>query len=197
MDAFVAHDDIDPSKHWREVIKTGLSTCDMFVVFLDPGFHESQWCDQEVGWALARWIPVLPVRPAGFDRSTARDGFLEEKQDISLDALPQGSYPDYWLANVIFQNLFTYSKLADIVTKALVEAFVSSGSYDTTRRLWGMLLGRQTIETEQLRRLEYAVATNNQVYDCVADAKPVPELVKALIEKFEPPAPNYSDEPPF
>jgi hypothetical protein len=54
MDAFVAHDDIDPSKHWREVIKTGLSTCDMFVVFLDPGFHESQWCDQEVGWALAR-----------------------------------------------------------------------------------------------------------------------------------------------
>jgi hypothetical protein len=60
-----------------------------------------------------------------------------------------------------------------------------------------MLLGRQTIETEQLRRLEYAVATNNQVYDCVADAKPVPELVKALIEKFEPPAPNYSDEPPF
>src|SRR5690606_30030135 len=76
IDAFVAHDDIHPSKTWRSTIKTALDTCDFFVAFLHPKFHESQWCDQEVGWALSRGIPILPVHPVGFDRSTAMDGFL-------------------------------------------------------------------------------------------------------------------------
>lgn len=207
LDAFVAHDDIDPSKHWREVIKTALATCDMCVVFLDPGFHESQWCDQEVGWALARGIPVIPIRPQAFDRSTARDGFLEEKQDLCLDRLCPGTNAAYWLANEIFQSIFRHTALATVATRALVEAFVTSNTYDSTRRLWSMIVDRQTIEAEQLRRLEYAVSTNSQVYDASAppNATPVPELVRALIEKFEPPeaadsgtgSGSYSDKPPF
>jgi hypothetical protein len=48
IDAFVAHDDIHPSKTWREQIKTALASCHLFVAFLHDGFHASQWCDQEV-----------------------------------------------------------------------------------------------------------------------------------------------------
>ena len=57
-------------------------------------------------------------------------------------------------------------------------------------------------QPEQLRRLEYAVATNRQVYEANLDGQPIPDLVKALIERFEPPAPPAQPkqdpwEPPF
>jgi hypothetical protein len=84
MTAFVAHDDIHPSKQWRDVIQVALSTCDAMIALTHPRFHQSQWCDQEVGWALGRGVPVVPVRPDGFDRSSAADGFLEERQDFEL-----------------------------------------------------------------------------------------------------------------
>jgi hypothetical protein len=197
--SFVAHDDIHPSKQWREAIKEGLGSCHVFVAFLHDGYHESQWCDQEAGWALARGIPILPVRPSGFDRSKARDGFLEEHQDISLDRA--GGSVEYWAADQIFQSVLRHSQTREVGVKALAEAFVSSRSFDSTRRFWAMIEAQPVIESEQLRRLEYAVQVNRQVYEAVAgpSGTPVPDLVKALVDKFEPPAARdpWDDTPPF
>ena len=70
VSAFVAHTSIEPSKEWQEVIETSLRSCDAMAIFLHKGFHESLWCDQEVGFALARRVPVLPISfdimPYGF-----------------------------------------------------------------------------------------------------------------------------------
>src|SRR5664279_5195643 len=70
VSGFVAHTSIEPSREWMEVIETGLRSCDAMVVFLHEGFHESKWCDQEVGFALAKRVPVLllayEVMPYGF-----------------------------------------------------------------------------------------------------------------------------------
>lgn len=198
IEAFVAHDDITPSKAWREQIKRALETCHYFVAILKyPEYHESQWCDQEVGWALARGIPILPVRPKGFDRSAARDGWLEEHQDISLDNNAAGWTPEHFIASHTFMGIVRTPRLRDVAIKAMVEAFVSSASYETTRKLWALIENQPQIESDQLRRLEYAVQTNNQVYDAIRapDGTPIPELVKQLVEKFEPPP--DPDEPPF
>jgi hypothetical protein len=139
-----------------------------------------------VGWALARGVPILPVRPVGFDRAAARDGFLEEHQDICIP--DTATIPAYWVAHEIFMAVIREPKLNDVAVKALAEAFVSSGTYDFTRRLWALISGQPSIESEQLRRLEYAVQTNDQVYDANLNGEPIPELVKKLVEKFEPPA---------
>lgn len=194
--AFVAHDDIHPSKQWRDAIKTALDSCHVFVALLHEGFHDSQWCDQEAGWALARGVPILPVRPVGFDRSAARDGFLEEHQDVSLDRAV-GPH-EYWVADQVFQSVLGHAQTREVGVKALAEAFVNSWSFDTTRRFWAMIESQPVMESEQLRRLEYAVQTNRQVYDAVA-GKPVPELVRALVEKFEPPPVEdpWGNDPPF
>ena len=50
---------------------------------LTEGFHESNWTDQEVGFALARGILVIPVKyesaPYGFmGRIQAQPGFPNE-----------------------------------------------------------------------------------------------------------------------
>lgn len=185
MDAFVAHDDIHPSKTWREVIKEGLRTCDFFVAILDDGYHASQWCDQEAGWALARGIPILPVRPRGFDRSTARDGWLEEHQDVALDQA-HGS-DAYWLSGRIFDSVLAHPATHDVGVLSLAEAFVTSPNFDFTRNLWARIEREPVIPSEQLRRLEYAVQTNRQVYEAVVAGALVPDLVRQLVEKFEPP----------
>jgi hypothetical protein len=194
ISGFVAHADIDPSKQWRGVIKEALATCHVFVAFIDEAFHESQWCDQEVGWALSRDIPILPIRPREFDRGAERkDGFLEEHQDVFLDDAKSWSVP-YWAAEQVFNSLVTHARTREVGVMSLAEAFVNSGSYDQTRRLWSLIERQALIEPPQLRRLEYAVQTNRQVYEAVVPQKgEVTELVKELVQKFEPTP--YNEEP--
>ena len=197
ISGFVAHADIDPSKQWRNVIKEALATCHIFVAFLDDTFHQSQWCDQEVGWALSRDIPILPVRPRGFDRTVDRkDGFLEEHQDVFLDDA-SGQLP-YWTAEQVFNSLLNHPRTREVGVMSLAEAFVNSGSFDQTRRLWSLIERQTQIESTQLRRLEYAVQTNRQVYDTgISGRGNIARLVKDLVRRFEP-YPDYGfDEEPF
>ncbi len=81
IDAFVAHNDIEPTQEWRDVIEVGLRTCEAFAAYITPEFRLSEWCDQEVGVALARGILVIPIR-----RGQTPYGFLGKYQ-----ALPGGS----------------------------------------------------------------------------------------------------------
>lgn len=192
IDAFVAHDDIDPSRQWRDVIKAALATCHAFVAFLHDGFHESQWCDQEVGWALGRGVPIVPVRVGCNAR---RDGFLGEYQDIT----PRQESA-WWVAEQIFKVVLADSRTNAVGVKALAEAFVNSWSYDTTRMLWGLLQAQPHIAPEQLRRLEYAVQTNRQVYEATVTptGQPAGDAVALLVRRHEPAAaPAWPEEPPF
>lgn len=70
IDAFVAHDHIEPSREWQKEIELALASCHGLAALASEGFHESVWCMQEVGWALGRGILVLPVMlphdPRGF-----------------------------------------------------------------------------------------------------------------------------------
>ncbi len=70
MSCFVAHEDIHPTTEWQDEIENALSTMDAFVALMTDNFHESDWTDQEVGYAFARGIPIVAVRldrnPYGF-----------------------------------------------------------------------------------------------------------------------------------
>ena len=70
LDTFVAHDDIEPSLEWLAEIEKALLTMDALVAVVEEGFRDSNWCDQEVGYAFGRKIDVFPLRngkdPYGF-----------------------------------------------------------------------------------------------------------------------------------
>ena len=51
---FVAHDDIPPTKEWRDEILYALNTMTHFVGLITDDFHEGGWTDQEVGYSFAR-----------------------------------------------------------------------------------------------------------------------------------------------
>ena len=67
---FVAHVNIEPTKEWQVEIESALATMDGLIALLAPGFKESNWCDQEVGVAIGRRLPIVSVRigldPYGF-----------------------------------------------------------------------------------------------------------------------------------
>ena len=68
--SFVAHEDIEPMMEWQTEIERALFSMDLLVALLTPKFHESNWTDQEIGVAIGREVPVVPVRlgkdPYGF-----------------------------------------------------------------------------------------------------------------------------------
>ena len=61
VSSFIAHQDIEPSKEWQTEIEAGLISMDLLVAFVEPGFRDSLWTDQEIGFALGRNIDVLPL----------------------------------------------------------------------------------------------------------------------------------------
>lgn len=70
ISTFLAHNDITPTTQWQEEIKKELTRMDALIALLTDDFHTSEYTDQEVGFALARDVPVYPVRlgkdPYGF-----------------------------------------------------------------------------------------------------------------------------------
>ena len=70
VSCFVAHEDIHPTQEWQDEIENALASMDGFAALLTEHFHDSHWTDQEVGYALARGVPMIAVRlerdPYGF-----------------------------------------------------------------------------------------------------------------------------------
>ncbi len=70
ISCFVAHEDIHPTKAWQDEIENALASMDGFVALMTENFHDSEWTDQEVGYAVARGVPIIAVRlgknPYGF-----------------------------------------------------------------------------------------------------------------------------------
>jgi len=68
--AFVAHEDIEASKEWQIEIEKALHTMDALTAILTEGFKDSEWCDQEVGFAVGKNVLILPIQngivPYGF-----------------------------------------------------------------------------------------------------------------------------------
>ena len=82
ISAFIAHVDIAPTKKWQDEIELALSTADALVAMLTPGFHESKWTDQEIGFAMGRSLPILTIR-LGEDPY----GFLAREQAILRESI--------------------------------------------------------------------------------------------------------------
>lgn len=78
IDCFVAHEDIKPTKLWQDEIKRALTTMEAFIAVLSDGFSESIWCQQEIGFAIAKGTKTI-----AFKVSEDPPGFLGIEQALS------------------------------------------------------------------------------------------------------------------
>ena len=114
--SFVAHEDINPTKEWQKEIQKALNSMDCMSAMLYDGFHQSNWCDQEVGIALGRNVTVLPLLPDGDPY-----GFLGDFQGVKI----KGMYPDALakkIFNILCDNANTRSKYLSCLTNLLLSS---------------------------------------------------------------------------
>lgn len=61
ISAFVAHEDIKPTKEWEVEIEKALFSMNALCAILTPEFNKSSWCDQECGYAFGRNVLTIPI----------------------------------------------------------------------------------------------------------------------------------------
>lgn len=115
ISAFIAHEDIQASREWRDEVEAGLETMDVLAAVVEPGFKDSDWCAQEVGFALGRKVDIIPLR-AGLDPF----GFFGKYQGLQI----KGKTPEQ-VASEIAQVLLKKPQHRDRVLQSITKAFSS------------------------------------------------------------------------
>jgi hypothetical protein len=184
VDAFVAHEDIEPSLDWQREIELGLRSMHALAAIITPDFHNSRWTDQEVGWALGRGIPVVPVR-LGADPY----GLAGRFQGVSGNLEQPGT-----LAEAIVKTLVANPQTHGEMRRALINAFTKASSCDMAKVLCGLMATVTDITDEERDALWRACTDNAQVANTVG----VPDVIYAAFGTPPAPQPNeVHDDIPF
>jgi hypothetical protein len=153
ISGFVAHDTIEPGELWQREIEAALKTMDAMAAILTPEFPDSDWTDQEVGWALGARVYVLPVR-----RGLDPYGFIAEVQGVNGTDKRVGA-----VANEIFNVLLKQKLTRDRLLEAVVTGFERSAT-PVDAGINGELVERGSPYPPALaQRLEAATTSNRQV----------------------------------
>jgi hypothetical protein len=186
---FVAHDAIEPSREWQDVIEQALRSCDVLVAYVTPDFSNSRWTDQEVGWALGRDLVILPLK-VGADPY----GFFGSYQALPVDP----SQPARQIAVVVSRSISLAilgvqrpgaNRLIPRMADLVVEAFCTSRSFATTERRFELLryIPKTAWTDAHVARLQSALSDNAQIRNCVVQlGTPMnaPEAIAQLLDRM-------------
>ncbi len=140
ISCFVAHEDIHPTKAWQDEIENALASMDGFVALMTEDFHDSNWTDQEVGYAVAKGVPIIAVRlgkdPYGFIgkfqalastwQTSVEDiakVLIKKEQVFNSYVQALRSCPSWDSGNVLAKILPSIEKLTAAQIDALVAAY--------------------------------------------------------------------------
>ena len=155
VDAFVAHDDIQPGKEWQLVIESALHSCDALAGLLHEGFRKSDWCDQEIGVALGRGKAVVPIH---FDLLPY--GFFGALQAVSNAANQEPETLARNLVLVLLKDKRTAARLTDAIADQLARAT----SYEQANTLSRILNNAAPLlSRHQVKQLRKAKKKNSQL----------------------------------
>lgn len=171
VETFAAHESIEVSKEWQQVIEDALRSCDAAVVFLHSGFRDSVWTDQEVGYCLDRRAPIFLAK-----YEDDPHGFMGKYQAADCGGLSPAQIGDLilmWLCD----EPRTQAAMAEAATAALI----LSDSFGQTRLILDCLTRLPAFTADQLRRLENAAATNPQVARAFYGSSSAPAVVNRLV----------------
>lgn len=167
IDCFVAHEDIDPTLEWQDVIEAALQSCDALSAFLTNNFHASNWTDQEIGFAVARRVLIIPIK-LGINPY----GFIGKYQAKNCAKLKSSEIAEE-IFSILSENPLTSAKLSE----AIVASFVESGSWESARARSLLLSKIKTWTPELLRSIEASLENNGHI----PSAWGVPERIKAIL----------------
>lgn len=170
ISAFVAHNDIEPAAEWQTQIELALLTCDGLVAMLHQGFHDSNWTDQEIGFAMGRGVPVFSIR-LGQDPY----GFIGKFQAFNGTG-KNAAVGAQEIFDALRKHKQTHAQFAEI----LVTMFERSPNYESAKVQMGYLEELQVWSPQFSKRIIKASEENSQIEESWG----VPIRVEALVKKW-------------
>jgi hypothetical protein len=171
IDAFVAHDDIQPTREWENEIIAALRSCHALVALLSDDAHASSWVDQECGWAMGRGVPVIPV-----DIGSVPYGFLARYQALAGRERTAAN-----IAERIFEILRANPSTYWTLIEGLVTAFEQSVDFIDANTKFSLMaqLPLLGLTEDHLDRIEAAQRRNGQVAGAFRVQRSLRQLVDA------------------
>lgn len=165
--AFVAHEDIEPSREWQQEIELALRSMHALAAVLTPDFHDSKWTDQEIGWALGRGVAAIPVRlgldPYGLvGKFQGVRGTLDQPEALAVS-----------IAKILLKNSQTHGEMR----RSLVASFRTADSHIMAQALRKILVTVTDFTEDEKTSLRNACTENKNV----AEAYYVPEAIYKVV----------------
>ena len=150
VSGFVAHTGIDSGEIWDREIKRELDDCAALVALLHEGFSRRPYCNQEIGWASARRIPILPIN------------FGENPQGMiaSIQGSSNFAHDEEGAAHEIVKWLMKIPQLGFQIRKSTVDSLTDTDDYICVRFLKKSLERYGVAESRDIERIRNARITN-------------------------------------
>jgi hypothetical protein len=130
---------------------------EVMLAFVTDDFHDSVWTNQEVGYALGKGVPVIPIK---LERNDP-DGFIGPKQALKgyrLDHVEDAAPAIYKL---LVERLGQKGRLQ----QALVSAFASSPSWEAARERFDRMDGSvSTLSDDEVSQIQTAYSSNENLH---------------------------------
>jgi hypothetical protein len=178
IECFVAHDDIEPSEKWQEVIESALLTCHAATALVTTDFRQSVWCDQEVGFCLARALVIVPLMV-----DIEPHGFLAGFQAVKLPSA-KGRGTAWTAAEAVFDILAKRPETQERMVPCVVRRYSASYSFDDSRAVYTQLrrIPKEAWTLELVDEVEKAATENSQIQHAnLRTGTPIPEATAKFL----------------
>lgn len=162
ISGFVAHESIPEQSFWRHEILKALRSMDACLCYITDDFFESIWTNQEIGYALAKGVPIYLYRVGKTDPK----GFLSDIQAIKTGQTG--------LLNCIKKDFSSNSTFKNTFIQNFVAA--KDGSFDRAKERFFDLVGFHfnNAEVENIAeafsaKAKYTNQLNAVLYDPIKD----------------------------
>jgi hypothetical protein len=180
IDTFVAHEMIEVSKDWQEEIELALATCEALAALVTKDLIRSEYCDQEIGFAMGRGLVVIPIR-----QEADPHGFFGKYQGAPG---ANGSYAAWTISDGIFAALIKNPKTKGKMGPAIVKRYCTSTSFDYARKNTAYLLDlpKDMWTDEMVETVNRAGSENSQLKDGVwlGTNQRIPDVVSKHLDKL-------------
>lgn len=150
ISGFVAHVDIEPSKEWQHEMETALHTMDAIVVILMEGFKESNWCDQEIGFAVGKDVLIIPIK-----KDLDPYGFIGKYQAINGNNKTVGD-----VAKEVFTAIIKHPKTKNKMLSTLTNLVGRSTDVSNAIKKVSILMNISNIPNELLTQMSEQIDNN-------------------------------------
>ncbi len=154
--SFVSHVDIEPMAEWELEIRRALSSAHVLTALLTPDFHQSAWTDQEIGFAIGRRLPVIPVR-----LSHDPYGFIAKYQAIAGSLTDLSSVER--ISTEIYGAMLETHEIGEVIKDQYVRAVRDSPDWDTSNALARILPYIRSLTPAHVETLLDAYNYNGEV----------------------------------